>query len=646
MLAHGAQQTSGSGSGSGSVQQSGSSSSNGLKGLSYAAGSAALSPGSSSATAATVTVRSGDSLSLIAQRALGSSGRWREIWNLNRAQVPNPNMIQVGMVLRLPAAAQSVEPSPQPAPTGTYVVRSGDTLSLIAIRLLGSASRWRELWEANRDRVPNPNFISVGMTLRVPGQASSPQPETETPAPEVENSPNDVRTVAMQITSVLETGGLGGYSALNDYDDGIISFGQHQATLASGSLEALLDRYLASSTTPQASALRGYMPRVRSKDTSLRNDAGFKAALRAAGNDPAMQAAQDAAIIQSHYNPAAAAAGDWNVKSPLGVAMLYDTKIQGGMETVLSRAQARVGGKPGQNNVTERAFLVAFNAERRARLIALAQARGVNTSHGKALMNSTYRCDEFAKLLNSGNLQLAGPITVRGVTLQGANQNENDTPDQAPDADPSGSFVELKKGDQGSKVQAVQQRLVDLNYMTQSSMNTGPGIFGPKTEASVRAFQQGEGLNVTGVVNKATHDRLQTADPRTSSTGFVHPTTSSNVTSPYGMRTHPISGVKKMHKGVDFGAGHGQPVYAVADGNVTVVGWDQYGYGNWIEIAHADGTRTRYAHLSSTAVSNGNPVTQGQTIGAIGSTGGSTGPHLHFEVRIGGNAVDPMPYLP
>ena len=613
-----------------------------MRGMSYAAGSAALSM--QGGAAGTVTVRPGDSLSLIARRTLGDSNRWQEIWEANKAQVPNPNAIMPGMILQLPGGAQTQAP-PQTSTT-TYTVRPGDSLSKISGVILGSPGRWREIWHLNRTQVPNPNFVSVGMVLRVPGQGPAPQ-QPEPSAPETDHegpaSANETQRIAMQITSIMETGSLGGYSALNDYDDGIISFGRHQATLAGGALEALLTRYLGSSNTPHAAALRPFMARVRQKDASLRSSSSFKDALRAAAADPAMQAAQDAAIIQSHYNPAAAAANGWNVTSPLGVAMLYDTKIQGGMETVLARAQNRVGGKPGQNGVTERAFLVAFNAERRARLIELAHARGLGTAHGKALMSSTYRCDAFDSLLATGNLALSGPIVVRGVSLDGVQQG----PEQEPgpqDEEPT-DFVALEKGATGAAVQTLQSRLVTLRYMSQSDMNTGPGIFGPKTEASVRRFQQAEGLSVTGKVNQATHDRLQTASPREPSAGFIHPTTSTHVTSPYGMRTHPISGVQKMHKGTDFAGSTGTPVYAVADGTVTVSGWDAGGYGNWLEIEHDNGTRTRYAHLSSKAVSQGAHVSQGQTIGAIGSTGGSTGPHLHFEVRIGGNAVDPSGYL-
>ncbi|MFT7625022.1 MAG: murein DD-endopeptidase MepM/ murein hydrolase activator NlpD [Myxococcota bacterium] len=217
---------------------------------------------------------------------------------------------------------------------------------------------------------------------------------------------------------------------------------------------------------------------------------------------------------------------------------------------------------------------------------------------------------------------------------------------EAPPAQNGAGFAELKKGAGGPEVRAVQARLVALGYMAQTEMNTGPGIFGPRTEGAVRRFQQGESMAATGVVDLATHQRLQTADPRPASEGYLRPVGDVPISSPFGNRLHPISGVWKMHKGTDFAAGYGTDILAVADGTVTVVGWDAGGYGNWVEIEHSDGKRTRYAHMSSVAVGQNASVSQGQSIGKVGSTGGSTGAHLHFEVRVGGQAFDPMGYLP
>jgi murein DD-endopeptidase MepM/ murein hydrolase activator NlpD len=117
-----------------------------------------------------------------------------------------------------------------------------------------------------------------------------------------------------------------------------------------------------------------------------------------------------------------------------------------------------------------------------------------------------------------------------------------------------------------------------------------------------------------------------------------------SVTSPYGYRIHPIFGYSRLHTGVDIGAGYGAPVIASADGVVAYVG-AMSGYGNVVVIDHGGGMATTYNHLSSFAVSSGESVRRGETIAAVGCTGWCTGPHLHFEVRLNGSPVDPMPYL-
>ncbi|MBR9977499.1 MAG: M23 family metallopeptidase, partial [Bacteroidetes bacterium] len=112
------------------------------------------------------------------------------------------------------------------------------------------------------------------------------------------------------------------------------------------------------------------------------------------------------------------------------------------------------------------------------------------------------------------------------------------------------------------------------------------------------------------------------------------------VTSGFGMRTHPISGKRKMHTGIDYAAPTGTPVWAVGSGTVTFTGW-KGGYGNTIEIRHSGSVVTRYGHLSKIYVKRGQGVRQQQTIGAVGSTGYSTGPHLHFEYLVNGVYTPP-----
>jgi len=116
------------------------------------------------------------------------------------------------------------------------------------------------------------------------------------------------------------------------------------------------------------------------------------------------------------------------------------------------------------------------------------------------------------------------------------------------------------------------------------------------------------------------------------------------VTSPYGYRTHPIFGDSRLHTGVDIGAPYGSAVFAASGGRVVFAS-TMSGYGNAIVVDHGGGVATTYNHLSGFSVSTGASVNRGQTIGSVGCTGYCTGPHLHFEVRIGGSPVDPMPYL-
>jgi murein DD-endopeptidase MepM/ murein hydrolase activator NlpD len=122
------------------------------------------------------------------------------------------------------------------------------------------------------------------------------------------------------------------------------------------------------------------------------------------------------------------------------------------------------------------------------------------------------------------------------------------------------------------------------------------------------------------------------------------PSGATTLTSYFGYRVHPIFGTRKLHSGVDIGAPAGTPIYAAADGIVVTAGWTG-GYGKAVIIDHGNGIATLYGHSSALYVSPGQPVKRGQLIAATGSTGFSTGPHLHFEVRVNGTPVDPLAYL-
>ena len=115
-------------------------------------------------------------------------------------------------------------------------------------------------------------------------------------------------------------------------------------------------------------------------------------------------------------------------------------------------------------------------------------------------------------------------------------------------------------------------------------------------------------------------------------------------TSGFGMRTDPFIRAPAMHTGLDFRAETGEPARATAAGTVTIAGWNG-GYGKMVEVDHGNGFATRYAHLSAIDVEVGQSVRIGQVVGKVGSTGRSTGPHLHYETRVDGDAVDPQKFL-
>ncbi len=124
---------------------------------------------------------------------------------------------------------------------------------------------------------------------------------------------------------------------------------------------------------------------------------------------------------------------------------------------------------------------------------------------------------------------------------------------------------------------------------------------------------------------------------------FVFPA-NANISSGFGNRVHPILGYARFHAGVDFGASYGSTIRAADSGQVIFAGW-YGGYGQAVIIDHGNGLSTLYAHASRLFVSEGQAVQQGDPVAAVGSTGLSTGPHLHFEVRQNGNPVNPMNYL-
>ena len=129
-----------------------------------------------------------------------------------------------------------------------------------------------------------------------------------------------------------------------------------------------------------------------------------------------------------------------------------------------------------------------------------------------------------------------------------------------------------------------------------------------------------------------------------STKGYTWPT-AGGIGSYFGYRTHPILGYSRLHGGLDIGGRMGQPIWAAKEG-VVIMARVNGGYGNTIIVDHGNGYATLYGHQSSFEIKEGDYVETGQHIGNVGSTGLSTGPHLHFEIRENGSVIDPLPFLP
>lgn len=156
-----------------------------------------------------------------------------------------------------------------------------------------------------------------------------------------------------------------------------------------------------------------------------------------------------------------------------------------------------------------------------------------------------------------------------------------------------------------------------------------------------------DALDMTALIRRTQVELLglDLGDPAAASVqGFIAPI-DAEIGSRFGMRRHPIFRVRRMHNGVDYGAPTGTSIWASKTGTVIFAGW-KGGYGNTVVIQHAGGVSTLYAHMSKLMADAGSFVTRGEVIGLVGSTGWSTGPHLHFEVRRNGDPADPELFLP
>ncbi len=201
--------------------------------------------------------------------------------------------------------------------------------------------------------------------------------------------------------------------------------------------------------------------------------------------------------------------------------------------------------------------------------------------------------------------------------------------------------------DEGQAERAEQQHLCGAAFAQDAQ----------KAQQTAQAAIESDELNYEAVKKEIQKliAAAASSKPQLSFTGFACPLKSyTRISSEYGWRKNPVSGVNRLHAGIDLAAPGGTPIYAAASGYVQVAGWSSGGYGNYVIIYHgsmSDGNAysTLYGHMRSVATSAGKYVKQGELIGYVGSTGNSTGNHLHLEVWKGGskaNAVNPRGYIP
>ncbi len=213
--------------------------------------------------------------------------------------------------------------------------------------------------------------------------------------------------------------------------------------------------------------------------------------------------------------------------------------------------------------------------------------------------------------------------------------------------------VELKKlaAETDRRVKLVEQRQLALAAALEDADVTPETLkqlgFYPATEGTVAVGGPFDSGNADPTFKQLFNSwkKLDTLADGAIAIPSDKPIKTAEFTSGFGSRDDPFRHGAAFHPGIDLAAPYGTPVYATADGTVLRAGWTSGGYGNLVEINHGRGIVTRYGHLSKVLVSPGDRITRGQQIGRVGSTGRSTGNHLHYEVRIDDNAVNPIPFM-
>jgi murein DD-endopeptidase MepM/ murein hydrolase activator NlpD len=192
---------------------------------------------------------------------------------------------------------------------------------------------------------------------------------------------------------------------------------------------------------------------------------------------------------------------------------------------------------------------------------------------------------------------------------------------------------------------ALIARALDVRYATTAAELKKLGLTASRVGAVGGPFEASGKADPTFKQLFTSWKKLDTLQDGAIAVPSDKPVKTGAFTSGYGVRSDPFQGRSAMHAGIDLSGAIGTPIYATADGIITTAGYNSGGYGNLIKIDHGRGIETRYGHLSKMNVTAGQRVKRGEMIGRMGSTGRSTGSHLHYEVRIDGRAVNPVPFM-
>lgn len=314
-------------------------------------------------------------------------------------------------------------------------------------------------------------------------------------------------------------------------------------------------------------------------------------------------------------------------------------------------------------------------AEKKAILDSRVRASYMNNSMGnvlftliesKSLIDFTDRLTLIQRMVEKDNeiielvKSIMAELTVKKVELE---ENKKEFVDSKAVLETERAQLVAAKGQLDAENQVYQAKLADLRSLEDSKENAINMLAQEERELAseigdiieenqdleneIAALIRAEAAKNAAAAAKA---NSASSKPSTSvstgsqsSNGYIRPTTG-RVSSPYGYRIHPVLGYKKFHTGVDFAASSGTSVRSVKSGTVILAKYNS-SYGNYIIVDHGNGVSSLYAHLKGFNVGYGSRVSQGDTIGFVGSTGMSTGPHLHFEIRINGSHVNPAPYL-